>query len=237
MPSSLVAIVVVSLIGMFAEKTQTVGNLSSVRGALPVLHFPKVPMDWETLKFVGPYAVVLALMGLIETLMTLQLIDEITETRGKSNRECMALGAANLGAANLVAGAFKGMGGCALVGESLINIGSGGRGRMSGVTASLALLAFILVGSSLIDRIPIAALTGVMFVVVIATFEWSTFRTIGKVPTSDILVVAVVTGITVWHDLAEAVICGVILSALVFAWNSAKHVVVSVVEDNDEKRV
>lgn len=230
-PSSLVAIVVVSLIGALV-KTQTVGDLSSVHGALPMPHLPQVPLDWETLKFVGPYAVILALVGLIETLMTLQLIDEITESRGKGNRECMALGAANL-----VAGAFKGMGGCALVGESLINIGSGGRGRISGVTASLALLAFILVGSPLIDRIPIAALTGVMFVVVIATFEWSTFRTIGKVPTSDILVVAVVTGITVWHDLAEAVICGVILSALVFAWNSAKHVVVSVVEDSDEKRV
>jgi SulP family sulfate permease len=231
-PSSLVAIVIVSLIGMFLVKTPTVGDLSSVRGAIPVLHVPKVPLDWETLKFVGPYAVVLALVGLIETLMTLQLIDEITETRGKGNRECMALGAANL-----VAGAFKGMGGCALVGESLINIGSGGRGRFSGMTASLALLTFILIGSPWIDRIPIAALTGVMFVVVIATFEWSTFRTIGKVPTSDILVVAVVTGITVWHDLAEAVICGVILSALVFAWNSAKHVAVSIVADSDGKRV
>lgn len=231
-PSSLVAIVVVSLIGAFGLTTQTVGDLSSVQGALPMPHFPAVPMTWETLKFVGPYAMILALVGLIETLMTLQLIDELTESRGKGNRECLALGAANI-----VAGAFKGMGGCALVGESLINIGSGGRGRMSGVIASLALLTFILVGSPLIDRIPIAALTGVMFVVVIATFEWASFRTIGKVPLSDVLVVVVVTGITVWQDLALAVVSGVVLSALVFAWKSAKHVRLSVVADGEKTRI
>lgn len=189
-------------------------------------------MTWETLEFVAPYALILALVGLIETLMTLQLIDELTESRGKGNREALALGFANI-----VAGVFKGMGGCALVGESLINIGSGGRGRMSGVIAALALLTFILVGAPLIDRIPIAALTGVMFVVVIATFEWTTFKTIGKVPLSDGLVVVAVTAITVWHDLAVAVISGVILSALVFAWKSAKHVRLSVVEEAAGKRV
>ncbi|MES2475160.1 MAG: SulP family inorganic anion transporter [Verrucomicrobiota bacterium] len=231
-PSSLVAIVVVSLIGAFGLTTQTVGDLSSVQGALPVLHLPNVPLTWETFRFVAPYALILALVGLIETLMTLQLIDELTESRGKGNREALALGAANI-----VAGAFKGMGGCALVGESLINIGSGGRGRMSGVMASLALLTFILVGAPLIDRIPIAALTGVMFVVVIATFEWTSFKTIGKVPLSDVLVIVAVTAITVWHDLAVAVISGVILSALVFAWNSAKHVRLSVVENSLEKRI
>jgi SulP family sulfate permease len=231
-PSSLVAIAVVSMAALFGLPTQTVGDLSSVRGALPMPHWPAVPMTWETLSFVMPYAVILALVGLIETLMTLQLIDELTETRGKGNRECLALGAANL-----VAGTFKGMGGCALVGESLINIGSGGRGRMSGVIAALALLAFILVGAPLIDRIPIAALTGVMFVVVIATFEWTSFKTIGKVPFSDVLVVVAVTAITVWQDLAVAVISGVILSALVFAWKSAKHVRLSVVEDSAETRI
>ncbi|MEO5714429.1 MAG: SulP family inorganic anion transporter [Luteolibacter sp.] len=231
-PSSLVAIVVVSLVGAFGLTTQTVGDLSSVRGALPVLHLPNVPMTWETFRFVGPYALILALVGLIETLMTLQLIDELTESRGKGNREALALGAANI-----VAGAFKGMGGCALVGESLINIGSGGRGRMSGVIAATALLTFILVGAPLIDRIPIAALTGVMFVVVIATFEWTSFKTIGKVPLSDVLVIVAVTAITVWHDLAVAVISGVILSALVFAWKSAKHVHLSRVQDSPEKRI
>jgi SulP family sulfate permease len=231
-PSSLVAIVVVSLIAAFGLPTQTVGDLSSVQGSLPSFHLPGVPWTWETFRFVAPYAVILALVGLIETLMTLQLIDELTESRGKGNRECLALGAANL-----VAGAFKGMGGCALVGESLINIGSGGRGRMSGVIAALALLSFILVGAPLIDRIPIAALTGVMFVVVIATFEWSSFKTIGKVPHSDVLVIVAVTAITVWHDLAVAVISGVILSALVFAWKSAKHVRISILKDETETRV
>jgi len=231
-PSSLVAIGVVSVIGLFGLPAQTVGDLSSVQGVLPTPHIPKVPMTWETLSFVAPYAVILALVGLIETLMTLQLIDELTETRGKGNREALALGAANI-----VAGTFKGMGGCALVGESLINIGSGGRGRMSGIIAALALLAFILVGAPLIDRIPIAALTGVMFVVVIATFEWASFRTIGKVPLSDVLVIIAVTAITVWADLAVAVISGVILSALVFAWKSAKHVRLSVVGDAKEKRI
>jgi SulP family sulfate permease len=230
-PSSLVAIVVVS-VAAIALPTQTVGDLSSVRGAFPQPHLPGVPLNGETLAFIAPYAVILALVGLIETLMTLQLIDELTETRGKGNRECVALGAANI-----VAGAFKGMGGCALVGESLINIGSGGRGRMSGVIAGLALLAFILVGAPLIDRIPIAALTGVMFVVVIATFEWTSFRTIGRVPASDGLVVVAVTAITVWHDLAVAVISGVVLSALVFAWKSAQHVRLSVVEDSPETRI
>ena len=231
-PSSLVAILVVSLIAAFGLPTQTVGDLSSVQGALPTLHLPAVPWTWETFRFVAPYAIILALVGLIETLMTLQLIDELTETRGKGNRECLALGVANL-----TAGAFRGMGGCALVGESLINIGSGGRGRMSGVIAALALLAFILVGAPLIDRIPIAALTGVMFVVVIATFEWSSFKTIGKVPHSDVLIIVAVTAITVWHDLAVAVISGVILSALVFAWKSAKHVRLAVLSDDAHARV
>lgn len=231
-PSSLVAIIVVSLIAALGISTQTVGDLSSVKGSVPTLHVPKVPWTWDTFAFVLPYAVILALVGLIETLMTLQLIDEITETRGKGNREALTLGMANI-----ITGMFRGMGGCALVGESLINIGSGGRGRMSGVFAALALLVFILFASPLIDRIPIAALTGVMFVVVIATFEWSTFRTIGKVPLSDVLVIVVVTGITVWQDLAVAVISGVVLSALVFAWKSAKHVRLTLHQDGPDERI
>lgn len=231
-PSSLAAIFVVSMIGVFGLPTQTVGDLSSVSGTLPKFHWPDVPMTWETFRFVAPYALILSMVGLVESLMTLQLIDELTETRGKGNRECIALGASNM-----IAGTLKGMGGCALVGESLINIGSGGRGRMSGVFAALALLTFILVGAPLIDKIPIAALTGVMFVVVIATFEWTSFRTLGKVPMSDVFVIIAVTAITVWQDLAIAVLCGVILSALVFAWKSAKHVVLTVAEENGDQKI
>jgi SulP family sulfate permease len=231
-PSSLMAIVVVSLIAALGLPAQTVGNLSSVAGAFPTPHLPGVPWNWDTLVFVAPYALIFALVGLIETLMTLQLIDEITETRGKGTREAFTLGIANI-----VTGFFKGMGGCALVGESLINISSGGRGRMSGIFAAAALLVFMLVASPLIDRIPIAALTGVMFVVVIATFEWSSFKTIGKVPLSDVLVIIAVTAITVWQDLAIAVISGVILSALVFAWKSAKHVRIAIASDSDEQRI
>lgn len=232
LPSSLVAIIVVSLIAAFGISTRTVGDLSSVQGALPSLHLPRVPFTWDTFRFVIPYASILALVGLVETLMTLQLIDEVTDTRGKGNREALALGAANI-----VTGCFKGMGGCALVGESLINIGSGGRGRMSGVFAALTLLTFILVGAPLIDRIPIAALTGVMFVVVIATFEWTSFKTVGKVPDSDVFIIVAVTAITVWKDLASAVVCGVVLSALVFAWKSAKHVRVVIVRDSADERI
>lgn len=230
-PSTLVGIALVSVIAAFGLDTRTVGDLSSVQGKLPVLHLPQVPLTLETLTFVFPYALILAMVGLIETLMTLQLVDEVTDTRGKGNREALALGAANV-----IAGAFKGMGGCALVGESLINIGSGGRGRMSGVFAALALLAFMLFGAPLIDRIPIAALTGVMFVVVIATFEWASFRMIGKIHLSDLLVITAVTLITVWRDLAIAVVVGVILSALVFAWKSSKHIHLNIIRESDGER-
>lgn len=231
-PASLVAIIAVSLVVVFGLETPTVGDLSSVKGPFPMPHLPDVPWTWETLRFIAPYALIFSMVGLVESLMTLQLIDEITETRGKGNREAIALGVANM-----VAGLFKGMGGCALVGESLINISSGGRGRMSGVIAASALLAFILFGSPLIDRIPIAALTGVMFVVVIATFEWSSFKTIGKVPLTDVLVIVTVTLITVWHDLAVAVLSGVILSALAFAWKSSKNVRRTTLADSEGERI
>ncbi len=218
-PSSLAAILVVTAIVFFGIDTQTVGDMASVKGGFPIPHIPNMPFSWEAFFFIAPFAVIVALVGVIESLMTLQLIDELTETRGKGNRECVAQGAANI-----VTGFFGGMGGCAMIGQSLINIKSGGRGRTSGVVAALALLAFILVGSGFIDQIPIAALVGVMFMVVIGTFAWSTFNTIGKVPKSEIIVILVVTIVTVWHDLAIAVIAGVIVSALVFAWESAKHV-------------
>ncbi len=218
-PSSLAAIVVVSAAVAFGLDTQRVADLSSVAGAFPLPHLPDIPLSWELFGFALPYAIVVALVGVIESLMTMQLIDEITETRGQGNRECIAQGAANL-----TCGFFKGMGGCAMIGQSLINIKSGGRGRTSGVVAAVALLAFVLLLAPLIDQIPIAALVGVMFMVVIGTFEWSTFNTFGKVPKADIAVIAVVTGVTVWKDLALAVVVGVVLSALVFAWKSARHV-------------
>jgi SulP family sulfate permease len=230
-PSTLVAILVVTGIAFLGASTQTVGDLASVQGSLPQWHLPAVALNWDTLAFIFPYAAILAAIGLIESLMTLQLIDEITETRGKGNRECVAQGAANV-----VTGFFQGMGGCAMIGQSLINIRSGGRGRTSGIVAALGLLVFILVGAPFIDRIPIAALTGVMFMVVVGTFEWATFNTIGKVPKSDILVIAIVTGVTVYADLAIAVLIGVLVSALVFAWKSAQHVRLTVTDDRPGRR-
>jgi SulP family sulfate permease len=218
-PSSLAAIIIVSGIAFAGVNTQVVGDLATVKGDFPLPHLPSIPLTWATFALIAPYALIVALVGLIESLMTLQLIDEITETRGKGNRECIVQGIANV-----VTGFFKGMGGCAMIGQSLINIKSGGRGRLSGIVAALALLSFILVGSGLIDQIPIAALVGVMFMVVIGTFEWATFQTFGRIPKSEIIVVLVVTGVTVWKDLAIAVIAGVIVSALVFAWKSAQHV-------------
>lgn len=218
-PSSLVAILAVTAIVFAGVETQTVGDLSSVAGGFPLPHLPEVPWDWAMLEAVAPYALIVALVGLIESLMTVQLIDELTETRGQGNRECIVQGVANM-----VTGMFQGMGGCAMIGQSLINIRSGGRGRLSGIVAALGLLSFILFGAVFIDRIPIAALVGVMFMVVIGTFAWSTFRTFGRVPVSDFIVILVVTSVTVWKDLAIAVVAGVIVSALVFAWKSAQHV-------------
>ncbi|MEQ8820812.1 MAG: SulP family inorganic anion transporter [Sumerlaeia bacterium] len=231
-PASLVAILAVTGIAFFGVETQVVGDLASVKGGLPIPGIPSVPLNMETLAFIFPYAAVLAAIGLIESLMTLQLIDVLTESRGRGNRECVAQGAANV-----VTGFFGGMGGCAMIGQSLINIESGGRGRTSGVVAAVALLLFILFGSPFIDRIPIAALTGVMFMVVIGTFEWATFRTFGKVPKSDLLVVGIVTVVTVWHDLALAVLAGVVVSALVFAWKSSRHVTLETVKSTDNERV
>jgi len=227
-PSSLAAIVVVSLlvIGLDLD-TRVVGDVASIKGGLPSFHIPSVPFTWETLAIIFPYAVILAAIGLIESLLTLRLIDEITETRGRGNRECVGQGVANT-----VTGFFGGMGGCAMIGQSMINVNSGGRGRMSGISAALFLLAFILVASPLIEQIPLAALIGVMFIVVIGTFEWSSFRVIRKVPRSDALVLVLVSGVTVATDLAVAVVVGVIVSALVFAWEHAKHIQVESREDH-----
>jgi SulP family sulfate permease len=202
-----------------AEQPEVVSGIS---GGLPKLFFlehPMVPFNWTTLGIILPFAIVLCGVGLIESLMTLTLVDEITETRGQGNRECVGQGAANL-----VCGLFGGMGGCAMIGQSLINVNSGGRGRLSGITAAICLLFFVLFLAPLIEQIPMAALVGVMFMVVIGTFEWASLKMFNRMPLSDMLVMVLVAGYTVlMHDLASAVILGVIVSALVFAWQHATH--------------
>jgi len=219
-PSSLAAILVVSGIVLFGGiDTKTVGDVASIAGGLPTFAIPSVPFNFETFSIILPYALILAAIGLIESLLTLRLIDEVTQTRGRGNQECVAQGIANT-----ATGFFGGMGGCAMIGQSMINVNSGGRGRLSGLTAAIALLCFILFTSDLIEQIPVAALVGVMFVVVIGTFEWSSFRIIRRIPRSDAFVIAIVSGVTVLTDLAVAVLVGVIISALVFAWKHAKHV-------------
>ena len=222
-PDALAAIIVVSLIVIFGDiDTQTVksfivaGGGDGLKAGLPTFNIPMIALNLETLGFIAPYALILAAIGLIESLMTLNLIDELTETHGNGNKECVAQGAANI-----LNGFFGGMGGCAMIGQSIINIKSGGRGRLSGITAALSLLAFILFASTYIEMIPIAALVGVMFMVVIGTFAWNTFKIWNKVPLSDVLVIALVTILTVVFDLAVAVISGVIVSALVFAWENS----------------
>ena len=225
-PAALAAIVVVATITITAGiDTPTVASFIADRGGagiaagLPTFAVPTVPLSLQTLEFILPYAAILAAIGLIESLMTLNLVDELTQTRGNANRECLAQGAANI-----TNGLFGGMGGCAMIGQSIINIRSGGRSRISGVVASLGLLAFVLFGASTIEMVPIAALVGVMFMVVIGTFAWNTFRILNKVPASDVAVMALVTGLTVVFDLAIAVLCGVVVSALVFAWENALRI-------------
>ena len=227
-PASLAAIVTVTLIviGLDLDTRSVVDVLrdmtgdanATIAGGLPSFSIPAVPLTWETLEIILPYSIILAGVGLIESLLTLTLIDEITETRGRGNKECVGQGVANS-----VNGFFGGMGGCAMIGQSMININSGGRGRLSGISAALFLLLFILVASSLIEMIPVAALVGVMFIVVLGTFEWASLRLFGKVPKADIFVAILVTAVTVASDLAVAVLVGVIVSALVFAWEHAKQ--------------
>ncbi len=228
-PSILVAIIAVSLLSFFnVFDTKTVGDVllegtgsAELNGALPILSWPgDIVWNLETIMLIGGVSLTVAMVGLIESLMTLQLIDDMTETRGHGNQECFAQGGANF-----LSGLFGGMGGCAMIGQSLINIKSGGRGRTSGVVAAATLAVLIMVGGPVISQIPIAALVGVMFMVVIGTFEWATFSTFGKVPAAEIFVILVVTLVTViMHNLALAVFVGVIVSALVFAWQSAQHV-------------
>ena len=204
------------------QVTNQAAGVHGISGGLPQLFFLEysmVPLNWNTLSIIFPFAIVLCGVGLIESLMTLTLVDEITETRGKGNRECIGQGTANI-----VCGLFGGMGGCAMIGQSLINVNSGGRGRFSGITAAICLLLFVLFLSPLIEQIPMAALVGVMFMVVIGTFEWASLKMFHRMPASDMMVMVLVAGYTVFmHDLATAVILGVIVSALVFAWQHATH--------------
>lgn len=229
-PSSLVSILGVSflVIGLDLD-TKTVGDLASVAGGLPEFHIPMVPMTWETLYIILPVSVTLAAIGLIESLLTLTLIDEMTDTRGRTSQECVGQGLANT-----TCGLFGAMGGCAMIGQSMININSGGRGRLSGITAAVALLGFILFASTWIEMIPLAALTGLMMMVVISTFAWASFRIINKIPKEDAFVIFLVTTVTIFHDLALAVFVGVIVSALVYAWKSANKVWVTVWHNKED---
>lgn len=222
-PSSLAAIIVVSAIVLLGGiETKTVGDLveGGLEAGFPPFNIPDVPFSFDKLFQLLPYAFIVAGVGLIESLLTLNLIDEITQTRGKSNKECVAQGTANI-----VTGLFSGMGGCAMIGQSLINISSGARARLSGIVASVGLLLFIVFGASIIEKLPMAALVGVMFMVAIGTFEWASLKIFGKMPWHDIIVMIVVILITVFmHNLALAVLVGVIISALVFAWDNAKRI-------------
>tara|TARA_R110002072_G_scaffold302650_1_gene487076 strand:+ start:6161 stop:7735 length:1575 start_codon:yes stop_codon:yes gene_type:complete len=225
-PSSLVAIIVVSAITIFGGiETKTVvdtlvGEVKTLSGGFPPFHPPSISLTWANFILIFPYALIVAGVGLIESLLTLNLIDEITQTRGRSNKECVAQGTANI-----VTGFFSGMGGCAMIGQSLINISSGARARLSGIVASVGLLSFIMWGAPVIEQLPMAALVGVMFMVAIGTFEWASLKVFGKMPMTDVLVMVVVTLITVFlHNLALAVLIGVIISALAYAWENAKRI-------------
>lgn len=220
-PASLTAIIVVfGIVAFFGIDTKTVGDIASIQGGFPPFHFPMVPLNFENLVVILPYAAIIAGVGLIESLLTLNIIDEITETRGKGNKEAIAQGAANI-----LSGLFSGMGGCAMIGQSLINISSGARARLSGIVAAVMLLVFIMFGANLIEKLPMAALTGLMMMVAIGTFEWASLKTFTKMPKSDIFVMVLVTLVTVFlHNLALAVIIGVIIAALVFAWDNAKRI-------------
>jgi SulP family sulfate permease len=220
-PGGLTAIVVVfGLCYFLGIDTKTVGDLASISGGFPPFHLPDLPFTIETFQIILPFSVIIASVGLIESLLTLNIIDELTQTRGQGNRECVAQGSANI-----LSGIFSGMGGCAMIGQSLINVSSGARARLSGIVAAVMLLIFILFGSSLIEQLPMAALTGLMLIVAIGTFEWASFRTIRRMPTSDVLVMVLVTLVTAFlHNLALAVLVGVIISALVFAWDNAKRI-------------
>ena len=232
-PAPLAGILVVAgLVIAFGIDVPRVGDLASIKGGLPAFKIPTVPLTWETLAIIFPYAVILAAIGLIESLLTLTLVGEITKKRGGASQECIAQGIANT-----VTGFFGGMGGCAMIGQSMINVKSGGRTRLSGIVAALFLLAFILVASSLIEKIPLAALVGVMFMVVIGTFAWQSLTILRRIPLTDALVMALVTIVTVMTDLAIAVVVGVIVSALAYAWNNATRIHTNIETTADGEKI
>lgn len=220
-PASLTAILVVfAIVVGFDIDTKTVGDIASIKGGFPPFHLPEIPISFETLIIILPYAAIVAGVGLIESLLTLNILDEITETRGIGNKEAVAQGAANI-----LSGVFSGMGGCAMLGQSLINVSNGARARLSGIVAAIMLLVFIMFGANLVEKLPMAALTGLMIMVAIGTFEWASLRTFSRMPKSDIFVMIFVTLVTViLHNLALAVVVGVIISALVFSWDNAKRI-------------
>lgn len=220
-PATLVAILVVFAIVLgFGIQTKTINDIASVAGGFPPFHIPNIPFNFETFQIIAPYALIMATVGLTEGLLTLNLVDEITATKGNGNREALAQGGANL-----VNGFFFGMGGCPMIAQTLVNLSSGSRARLSGIVASLTILAIVLFGAPVIGHLPIAALVGVMIMVSIKTFEWSSFKIINKMPKHDIFVGILVAAITIFlHNLALAVLIGVIISALVFAWESAKRI-------------
>lgn len=220
-PASLVAILTIfGIVVVFGIDTKTVGDIASIKGTFPPFHIPVVPFEWQTLQIIFPYAAIVAGVGLIESLLTLNIVDEITETRGRSNKEAVAQGTANV-----LSGFFSGMGGCAMIGQSLINTSNGARARLSGIVAAVMLLVFIMFGSGLIEQLPMAALTGLMIMVAIGTFEWASLRTFRRMPGSDVFVMVMVTLVTVFlHNLALAVLVGVIIAALVFAWDNARRI-------------
>ncbi|MEJ2880789.1 SulP family inorganic anion transporter [Pedobacter sp. GR22-6] len=220
-PASLVAILVVfAIVLLFGIDTKTVKDIASVKGGLPPFHIPAVPFNLEMLQVIFPYGLIMAGVGLTEGLLTLNLVDEITGTKGRGNKECIAQGSANI-----LNGFFFGMGGCPMIAQTLVNLSAGSRARLSGIIAAFTILLIILIGAPVIERVPMAALTGVMIMVAIGTFEWMSLRIINKMPRQDIFVGVLVAVITVWlHNLALAVLVGVIISALVFAWESAKRI-------------
>ena len=220
-PASLTAILVIfGIVWGFGIDTKTVGDMASIQGGFPPFHIPNIPLNVATFMLILPYSVIVAGVGLIESLLTLNIIDEITETRGRGNKEAIAQGMANM-----LSGVFSGMGGCAMLGQSLINISSGARARLSGIVAAIGLLVIVMFGAALIEQLPMAALTGLMIMVAIGTFEWASLRTFNKMPKSDIFVMVTVTLVTIFlHNLALAVVVGVIIAALVFAWDNAKRI-------------
>jgi len=223
---------VAGVVIVFGLDVPRVGDLASIQGGLPQFHIPAVPFDLETLRIIFPYALILAAIGLIESLLTLNLVGEITGKRGGASQECVAQGLANT-----VTGVFGGMGGCAMIGQSMINVKSGGRTRLSGLMAALFLLAFIVVAAPVIEQIPLAALVGVMFMVVIGTFAWNSLTILRRVPRTDAFVILLVTVVTVASDLATAVVVGVIVSALAYAWSNARRIHAEVEQTGDGAKV